>query len=189
MFTVYGNDKRMTACHPGLHKSRVPGRLGVTKFCTLAPHICGSSVFFMSPTIFRWLLDFWRICTPLSHTTDPRENLSSTKNRMIYTHIPMSLCGSQNSAQIDNRPAFDMTKPSTSFGSYFNVIITVVSTYTGFPIYGAAQTRRQALKYIKSASFYKLVRSVTIWKLRTTVMDINALYINPWKAKIKLSYI
>jgi len=39
-----------------------------TKFCTLAPDICGSLVWNLlhvtnlAPRIFRWLLDFWNMC-------------------------------------------------------------------------------------------------------------------------------
>jgi hypothetical protein len=42
-----------------------------TKFCTVVPHICGSSVWnllrvtLQAPRILRRLPDFWKICTPL----------------------------------------------------------------------------------------------------------------------------
>jgi len=40
-----------------------------TKFCTVAPNICGPSfwnmlhVTLLVPRILRWLLDFWTVCT------------------------------------------------------------------------------------------------------------------------------
>jgi hypothetical protein len=43
-----------------------------TKFCTLAPNICGYSVLNLihvalrAPRIWRWLLDFWKILHPYS---------------------------------------------------------------------------------------------------------------------------
>jgi hypothetical protein len=43
----------------------------VTKFCTVVPNICGSSVWdllhatLLVPRILRWLIDCWRICAPI----------------------------------------------------------------------------------------------------------------------------
>ena len=43
------------------------------KFCTLAPNVCGSSVWnclyvsLLAPGILRWLLDFWQICGHLTY--------------------------------------------------------------------------------------------------------------------------
>jgi hypothetical protein len=43
-----------------------------TAFCTAEPNICGSSVgnffhvTFLASRILRWLLHFWKICTPLA---------------------------------------------------------------------------------------------------------------------------
>jgi hypothetical protein len=50
-------------CRPRVHKSRPPGARA-TKFCTVAPNICGSSVSnllhvtLLAPWIFRWRLIF-----------------------------------------------------------------------------------------------------------------------------------
>jgi hypothetical protein len=46
----------------------------VTTFCVVVPNICGSlvgsslHVTLQEPGILRWLLDFWKICVPLSYT-------------------------------------------------------------------------------------------------------------------------
>jgi len=40
--------------------------------CTMAPNMCGYSicnllgVTILAPRIFRWLLDFWKMCVPLT---------------------------------------------------------------------------------------------------------------------------
>jgi len=53
-----------------VYKSRSPGRMA-TKYCTMAPNICGSSVWtilhvaLLALRILRWLLDFWEVCAPL----------------------------------------------------------------------------------------------------------------------------
>jgi hypothetical protein len=53
---------------PGVHKSQE------TKFCMVTAKIPGSSVWnlihltFLAPRILMWLLDFWKICTPLVET-------------------------------------------------------------------------------------------------------------------------
>jgi hypothetical protein len=53
---------------PGSHVARA------TNFCTVAPNICGFSVWnvrhgtLLAPKIFRWLLDFWKICGPVRYT-------------------------------------------------------------------------------------------------------------------------
>jgi hypothetical protein len=51
-----------------------PGRpvAMATKFFKVMPDICGFSVWalfrviFLAPRILRWLLDFWKICAPLT---------------------------------------------------------------------------------------------------------------------------
>jgi hypothetical protein len=56
----------------GTHKSWVLRRM-VTKFCTVAPNICGASVpnllhvTLLGPIIWGWILhfSFWKICAPL----------------------------------------------------------------------------------------------------------------------------
>ena len=57
----------------GMHKSWVFRRLA-TKFCTVAPNTCGTSVpnlfhvTLLAPIIFRWILHFfflWKIRAPL----------------------------------------------------------------------------------------------------------------------------
>jgi hypothetical protein len=41
-----------------------------TKLCTVAPNVCGFSIWnmlyvtFMAPRIFKWHLDSWKICAP-----------------------------------------------------------------------------------------------------------------------------
>jgi hypothetical protein len=71
-----------------LHKARVykfraPGRRG--EFSTVAHNICGSImelilVTFLAPNIFRWLINFWIICAPLTQRVGKAENLNAICN-------------------------------------------------------------------------------------------------------------
>jgi hypothetical protein len=50
--------------------AQIPGARA-TKFCTVAPNICGPSMWnllyvtLMAPRILEWLLDFWKSFAPL----------------------------------------------------------------------------------------------------------------------------
>jgi hypothetical protein len=69
-----------------------------TKFCAVAPNICGSSVWnllyvtLLSPKILRWLLDFWKIHVPLAYGMEGGTNCSawtfkgyvSNNHEMLY---------------------------------------------------------------------------------------------------------
>lgn len=52
------------------------------KFCTLAPNVCGSSIWnclyvsLLAPGILRWFLDFWQRCGHLTYTLHVMEHNS-----------------------------------------------------------------------------------------------------------------
>jgi hypothetical protein len=62
---------RKISSHPGVHKSRVPHCPGDYFFYTMAPNICGPSVWnllhvnIQTPRILRWVQNISKICSPL----------------------------------------------------------------------------------------------------------------------------
>ena len=63
-----------------------------TEFCTVAPNVCGSSVrkllhvTLLMPRILRWLLDFWKISTPLLYTNFEKE-LKNIYRKHLNIHV------------------------------------------------------------------------------------------------------
>jgi hypothetical protein len=59
-----------------MHKSQAPSLTVVTKFCTVVPNMCGSSVWNLlhvtipAPRILRWLLYFSIICASLLYVSN-----------------------------------------------------------------------------------------------------------------------